>query len=86
VARPSPNLSPPAAARDDHRRALRETKEAVELATLKWVSWFIHNPLSESIGHILPAEAEANCDRQITEQAMSVLRTPTVCPAASRLS
>jgi hypothetical protein len=39
---------------------------------LEWVSWFIHNPLLEPIGHIPPAEAEANCDRQITEQAMLV--------------
>jgi hypothetical protein len=49
-----------------------EDQGTVEIAMLKWVSWFIHNPLLEPIGHIPPAEAEANCDRQITEQAMSV--------------
>jgi putative transposase len=34
--------------------------EAVELATLEWVSWFNHHRLLEPIGYIPPAEAEAN--------------------------
>jgi transposase InsO family protein len=53
-----------------HRRAPWKTKEAVELATLEWVSWFNHHRLLEPIGYIPPAEAEANYYRQITEQAI----------------
>ncbi len=55
-----------------HRRAPWKTKEAVELATLEWVSWFNHHRLLEPIGYIPPAEAEANYYRQLTEQTMSV--------------
>ncbi len=54
-----------------HRRAPWKTKEALELATLEWVSWFNHHRLLAPIGHIPPAEAEANYYRQLTEQAMS---------------
>jgi transposase InsO family protein len=43
-----------------HRRAPWRTREAVELATLEWVSWFNHQRLLEPIGYIPPAEAEAN--------------------------
>ncbi len=43
-----------------HRRAPWKTKEAVELATLEWVSWFNHHRLLEPLGYIPPAEAEAN--------------------------
>jgi putative transposase len=43
-----------------HRRAPWKTREAVELATLEWVTWFNHHRLLEPIGHIPPAEAEAN--------------------------
>jgi putative transposase len=53
-----------------HRRAPWRTKEAVELATLEWVSWFNHHRLLEPIGYIPPAEAEANYYRQITEPAI----------------
>ena len=48
-----------------HRRAPWKTKEAVELATLEWVSWFNHHRLLEPIGYIPPAEAEANYYRQL---------------------
>ena len=41
-----------------------KTREAVELATLEWVSWFNHHRLLEPIGYIPPAEAEANFWRQ----------------------
>ena len=51
-----------------HRRAPWKTKEAVELATLEWVSWFNHHRLLEPIGYIPPAEAEANCYRQLAEK------------------
>ena len=47
-------------------------KEAVELATLEWVSWFNHHRLLEPIGYIPPAEAEANYYRQLTSQATEV--------------
>lgn len=33
---------------------------AVEMATLRWVDWFNNHRLSGPIGHIPPAEAEAN--------------------------
>ena len=52
-----------------HRRAPWKTKEAVELATLEWVSWFNHHRLLEPIGYIPPAEAEANYYRQLANQA-----------------
>ena len=55
-----------------HRRAPWKTKEAVELATLEWVSWFNHHRLLQPIGYIPPAEAEANYYRQLAEQATSV--------------
>ena len=51
-----------------HRRAPWKTREAVELATLEWVSWFNHHRLLEPIGYIPPAEAEANYYRQLTGQ------------------
>jgi transposase InsO family protein len=52
-----------------HRRAPWKTREAAELATLEWVSWFNHHRLLEPIGYIPPAEAEANYYRQLAEQA-----------------
>ena len=50
-----------------HRRGPWKTREAVELATLEWVSWFNHHRLLEPIGYIPPAEAEANYWRQQTQ-------------------
>ena len=58
-----------------HRRGPWKTREAVELATLEWVAWFNHHRLLEPIGHIPPAEAEANYYQQLAEQAKS-----TACP------
>lgn len=52
-----------------HRRAPWKTREAVELATLEWVSWFNHHRLLEPIGYIAPAEAEANYWRQQRAQS-----------------
>jgi putative transposase len=52
------------------RRAPWKTREAVELATLEWVSWFNHHRLLAPIGYIPPAEAEANYYRQLARQAM----------------
>lgn len=42
-----------------HRRGPWRSYEAVELATLEWVSWFNNRRLLEPIGYIPPAEAEA---------------------------
>jgi transposase InsO family protein len=39
-----------------YRRAPGKTREAVELATLEWVSWFNHHRLLEPIGYIPPVE------------------------------
>ena len=55
-----------------HRRVPWKTKEAVELATLEWVSWFNYHRLMEPLGYIPPAEAEANYYRQLASQATTV--------------
>lgn len=47
-----------------HRRGPWKSREAVELATLEWVSWFNHRRLLSSIGYVPPAEAEAAYYRQ----------------------
>ena len=61
-----------------HCRVLWKTKEALEFATLEWVSWFNHHRLLEPIGYIPPAEAEENYYRQLANQAvMAVLLNPT---------
>jgi transposase InsO family protein len=48
-----------------HRRGPWKTREAVELATLEWASWFNHQRLMGPLGHIPPAEAEANYYEQL---------------------
>jgi transposase InsO family protein len=53
-----------------HRCSSWKSKEAVELATLTWVSWFNHHRLLEPIGNIPPEEAEANYHRQLAESAV----------------
>lgn len=53
-----------------HRRMPWKTKEAVEFATLEWVSWFNNHRLLEPNGYIPPAEAEANYYRQRSNQAV----------------
>jgi len=52
-----------------HRRGPWRTKQAVELATLEWVAWFNHHRLMGPLGHIPPAEFEANYHRQRAGQA-----------------
>jgi transposase InsO family protein len=52
-----------------HRRGPWRTRESVELATLEWVSWFNHQRLMGPLGHITPAEAEANYYQQLNRQA-----------------
>ena len=56
-----------------HRRGPWKTREAVELATLEWVSWFNNKRLLEPIGYIPPAEAEANYWQQ-QEKASSTTK------------
>ena len=51
-----------------HRRAPWRTVEALELATLEWVTWFNHQRLLEPIGYIPPAEAEDRYYLQLTVQ------------------
>jgi transposase InsO family protein len=53
-----------------HRLGPWKSLESVELATLEWVSWFNQHRLLGSIGHIPPAEAEANYYRNQSEQAV----------------
>ena len=42
------------------RQRSRPNASAVEMATLHWVDWFNNYRLFGPIGHIPPAEAEAN--------------------------
>jgi transposase InsO family protein len=51
-----------------HRRGPWRTRESVELATLEWVSWFNHQRLMGPLGHVPPAEAEANYYSQLNRQ------------------
>lgn len=59
------------------RRVPWKAREAVELATLEWVSWFNHHRLLAPIGYIPPAAAEANYHRELARQAMPAWLTPT---------
>ena len=54
-----------------HRRSWK-TREAVELATLEWVSWFNHQRLLEPLGYLPPAEFEDNYYRQLEQQTVTV--------------
>jgi len=57
------------------RRAPWKTREALELETLEWVAWFNHQRLHSAIGHIPPAEAEANYYNRLNsaeQQAVSL--------------
>lgn len=60
-----------------HRRGPWKTREAVELATLEWVSWFNHHRLLEPIGYIPPAEAEANYWRHQAQARATPRQTAT---------
>ncbi|MGG2564496.1 IS3 family transposase [Pseudomonas aeruginosa] len=53
-----------------HRQSWKN-REAVEMATLRWVHWYNHERLLSSIGYIPPAEAEANFHRQQASQAIA---------------
>lgn len=52
-----------------HRQSWR-SREELEMETLRWVDWFNHRRLLGSIGHIPPAEAEANYYRHQCESAI----------------
>lgn len=56
-----------------HKHAPWKTREAVELATLKWVAWFNNHRLLESIGYIPPAEAEVKCYRKFAKESNTVV-------------
>jgi transposase InsO family protein len=43
-----------------HRRGPWKSRQSLELATLAWVAWFNKHRLMEWLGHIPPAEAEAD--------------------------
>lgn len=45
--------------------------ETVEFATLEWVDWFNNRRLLEPIGHVPPAEMEADYYAQFDESAMA---------------
>jgi putative transposase len=55
-----------------HRRGPWKTKQAVELATLEWVSWFNHHRLMGPLGNVPPVEFEANYHRQRAGQTATV--------------
>jgi transposase InsO family protein len=55
-----------------HRRGPWKTKQAVELATLEWVSWFNHHRLMGPLGNVPPAQFEANYQQQRAGQAATV--------------
>jgi transposase InsO family protein len=55
-----------------HRRGPWKTREAVEIATLECVSWFNHRRLLEPLGHVPPAEFEANYYRILESQTATV--------------
>jgi len=55
-----------------HRRGPWKTKQAVELATLEWVSWFNHHRLMGPLGNVPPAEFESNYHQQRAGQAATV--------------
>jgi len=55
-----------------HRRGPWKAKQAVELATLEWVAWFNHHRLMGPLGHVPPAEFEANYHRQRADKAVTV--------------
>jgi len=55
-----------------HRRGPWKTKQAVQLATLEWVTWFNHHRLMEPLGYIPPAEFEANYHQQRAGRAATV--------------
>ena len=62
--RPIPDLTNIGASNSSDRRGPWRDRDQVEYATLEYVDWFNHRRLLEPIGHIPPAEKEANYHRQ----------------------
>ncbi len=58
-------------AKDIHRHASWKNQEAVELATLGWISWFNQHRLLEPIGYVPTAEAETHDYRSLNKQAVT---------------
>jgi transposase InsO family protein len=54
-----------------YRQGPWKNRNAVELATLKWVDWFNNRRLLSSIGNIPPAEAEARFYTQQKSHALA---------------
>ncbi|BCK74678.1 transposase [Acetobacter aceti NRIC 0242] len=54
-----------------YRQGPWKNRDAVELATLKWVDWFNNRRLLSSIGNIPPAEAEARFYAQQKSHALA---------------
>jgi putative transposase len=54
-----------------HRCGPWRSFEAVEFATLEWVSWFNHRRILEPIGNIPPAEAEQRYYAMLSEPAVA---------------
>jgi putative transposase len=52
-----------------HKQVPWKTIESLELKTLAWVSWFNTTRLLEPLGHIPPAEFEANYERSVRANA-----------------
>ena len=60
-----------------HHQAPWKTRDEVEYATLEYVDWFNHRRLLELIGHIPPAEKEANYHQQQARGRLAGLETLT---------
>ncbi|MBU2605331.1 MAG: integrase core domain-containing protein, partial [Alphaproteobacteria bacterium] len=54
-----------------HRKGPWNSMDAIEYATLIWVDWFNNRRLLGPIGHIPPAEAEANDYAALKETAIA---------------
>lgn len=53
-----------------HRRTPWKTREAVELATLEWVSWFNNHRLMAPLGYVPPGEFEAAYYRNLERRPL----------------
>ena len=60
-----------------HKKAPWKNRDQVEYATLEYVDWFNHRRLLEPIGHIPPAEKEANYHQQQARGRLAGLETVT---------
>ncbi|MCH2095081.1 MAG: hypothetical protein MK160_08180, partial [Rhodobacteraceae bacterium] len=67
-----------------HRRGPWPSFDAVKYATLEWVDRFNNRRLTEPIGDILPAEAEANVFAALEHQTWPCIKnkSPAATPGA----